>query len=73
MNRAPRGPFTARLSGARIVSMPEVTFNTVAECRRWAEDHGAEADRCTIFDVDGRPVAAHERDRAAPHWFDAYV
>lgn len=68
-----RGPYTAELFGSSWSIGPRSQFATVRECRRWAEEHGATADSCTIYDASGRAVARHVRDRNGDglRWFRA--
>lgn len=40
-------------------------FDTVTECRRWAEEYGDTADRCEILNRNGLTVALHCRDSGA--------
>ncbi len=47
-------------------------FDTVRECRQWAQTHGNTADRCTIeTTARGHIIAAHRRDTAGNgrHWY----
>ena len=46
------------------------SFNTIADARRWAQQHGSAADWCVIR-CGGREVARHQRDPGGDglRWF----
>lgn len=71
-----RSNYTATLFGSSWANGPTATFQTIRECREWAEEYGTTADSCSIRDRKGRIVGEHRRDisgngtrwfRASPH------
>ena len=68
------GKYTAQISGSSWSVGPRATFRTITEARKWAEEYGDTADRCTITDNKGREVALHIRNRNAPGgWYRAAI
>jgi hypothetical protein len=68
-----RGPYTAEIGGSSLLFGLRVPFNTIRECRAWAEEYGTTADWCYIRDAAGRHVAEHRRDTSGrgDRWFRA--
>ena len=65
--------YNARIGGSSWSRGPTADFQTIKECRDWAEDYGTTADWCVIHDRKGRVVAEHRRDPSSNHWFKAWV
>jgi hypothetical protein len=63
--------YTAEIGGHSWARGPKAQFNTLAECREWAEEYGTTADWCSVEDAKGRPVVAYWRYRNSTEWFRA--
>ena len=63
--------YTAQIGGSSWSHGPKAEFKTIREARAWAEEYGATADWCTIYDLKGRAVAQHRRDTSGTgqNWF----
>jgi hypothetical protein len=67
--------YTAKITGSQWSRGPQAEFNTIRECREWAEGYGALGDNCLIYDNTGKLVAQHSRDRnsTGTDWFKAAI
>lgn len=65
--------YTATLSGGAWNQGPEASFDTITECRKFAESYGNTADRCAITNRKGVQVASHVRSTEGDgmDWFRA--
>jgi len=53
--------YVAYLGGSSWAKGPTGEFDTITECRRWAESYGTTADYCNIYTRTSKQVAAHRR------------
>jgi hypothetical protein len=62
--------YVAELGRRDSAAAHTANFNTIADARRWAQDHGSAADWCVIR-CAGREVARHQRDTSGDglRWF----
>jgi hypothetical protein len=69
---APRhGLYTAMIGGHSWSRGPRAELRTIRECRAWAEEYGATADYCSIYNAKGVLVGQHSRDTSGSgnRWF----
>ena len=66
-----RGPYTAEIGGNSLDEGPRNVFDTIRECREYAESYGTTANWCSITDRSGCKVAEHRRDTSGDgsRWF----
>ena len=67
--------YTAEVFGSSWSRGPVAKFDTIDECRDFAESYGTTADSCTVTDADGEVVARFVRDRNGNgmDWFEAQI
>lgn len=70
-----RGPYVAEVGGHSWSRNPRAEFETVRECRDWAESYGGTADYCSIYDANSVLVGRHRCDPSGrgQRWFRAAV
>ena len=65
--------YIAYLGGSSWAKGPVSEFDTITECRNWAESYGNTADHCNVYTQSGKQVASHRRDNNGNgmDWFKA--
>lgn len=68
-----RRPYTANVGGGSRARGPVQQFQTLRECKEWAESYGCTAEWCVVEDAKGRRVAEYRRDTSCrgERWFRA--
>lgn len=61
INRSLKMKYTAKLSGNSWSIGPEASFDTITECRKFAELYGNTYDHCVITNRKGVTVGRHVR------------
>jgi hypothetical protein len=66
-----RGPYIATVSQNGGDWSESKEFQTIRQCRDWAEEFGQRTDRCVITDNKRRTIALHIRRTQSNAWYAA--